>query len=151
MGTFVKRLVWAAGLSLCFAQLLSGQSVFLNEVVSANGSSLRDENGDSADWIELINSGAAAVSLAGYGLSDDAASPFKWSFRDASIGPGGFLVVFASGKDRQPGNVAPTNPPALAGLKVWLRADAVFAASHCCQRLRTISFSQYVSASSMNK
>ena len=128
MRTLVQRFVWAACLSLSFSHYLSAQSVFLNEVVSANRGSLRDENGDSEDWIELFNAGAAAVSLARYGLSDDAALPFKWSFRDAAIGPGGFLVVFASGKDRQPGSVAPTNPPALAGLKVWLRADAVAAA-----------------------
>src|SRR5204862_548370 len=60
-----------------------------------------------------------------YGLSDDAASPFKWIFRDAAVGPGRFLLVFASGKDRQPGVIAPTNPATVAGLKAWLRADAV--------------------------
>src|SRR5437773_7253192 len=94
-------------------------------MMTANSRTLLDENGDSPDWIELYNPGASPVSLAGYGLSDDPALPFKWTFRDATIEPTGFLLVFASGKDRQPGIVAPTNPPAIAGLKVWLRADAV--------------------------
>ncbi len=109
------------------AQRLPAQTVLINEVMSSNGHTLLDENGDSSDWIELYNAGATRVSLAGFGLSDDPASPFQWTFRDAAIEPGGFLLVFASGKDRQPGSIPPTNPPALAGLKVWLRADAVAA------------------------
>src|SRR5436190_6368690 len=36
-----------------------------------------------------------------------------------------FILVFSSGKDRQPGVIAPTNPATVAGLKAWLRADAV--------------------------
>ena len=125
MRRVVPKLVLGVFYSLCCAHLLSAQSVFINEVMTANSHSLRDENGDSPDWIELFNPGAVPVSLAGYGLSDDAALPFKWTFREAAIEPGGFLVVFASGKDRQPGSVAPTNPPAVAGLKVWLSADDV--------------------------
>ncbi|PYK01825.1 MAG: hypothetical protein DME23_03230 [Verrucomicrobia bacterium] len=101
------------------------QSIVINEMMTANSRTLLDENGDSPDWIELYNPGAAPVRLTGYGLSDDPALPFKWTFRDATIEPGSFLLVFASGKDRQPGIVAPTKPPAIAGLKVWLRADAV--------------------------
>src|SRR5437867_2863485 len=101
------------------------QGIVINEIMASNTHTLLDENGDSADWIELYNPGAAPVSLAGYGLSDDPALPFKWTFRHAAIEPRGFLLVFASGKDRQPGVVAPSNPAAIAGLKVWLRADAV--------------------------
>src|SRR5438034_1163370 len=92
-------------------------------MMTANSRTLLDENGDSPDWIELYNPGASPVSLAGYGLSDDPALPFKWTFRDATIDPGGFLIVFASGKDRQPGMVAPTNPPAIAGLKAGVGHD----------------------------
>ena len=73
------------------------QGIVINEIMTANTHTLLDENGDSSDWIELYNVDAAPISLAGYGLSDDAASPFKWTFRDAEIGPGGFLMVFASG------------------------------------------------------
>ena len=116
---------WAVCACFCLVHHLGAQSVLLNEIMTANSRTLLDENGDSPDWIELYNPGAAPVRLTGYGLSDDPALPFKWTFRDATIEPGSFLLVFASGKDRQPGIVAPTNPPAIAGLKVWLRADAV--------------------------
>jgi hypothetical protein len=51
--------VWAAA-----APLLSGQSVLLNEMMSANRRTLLDENGDSSDWLELFNPGAAPVNLA---------------------------------------------------------------------------------------
>ena len=119
-------LVAIALLTFLLCRLTSqAQGIVINEIITSNTHTLLDENGDSSDWIELYNASGAPVSLAGYRLSDDAALPFKWTFRDAAIGPGGFLLVFASGKDRQPGVVGPTNPAAIAGLKVWLRADAV--------------------------
>ena len=57
----------------CLAQTLPAQKVLINEVMSSNGHTLLDENGDSTDWIELYNAGATPLSVAGYGLSDDAA------------------------------------------------------------------------------
>jgi len=48
----------------------------------------------SPDWIELHNTGAAPVSLAGWRLSDDPASPNKWTFpAGASIPAGGHLLI----------------------------------------------------------
>lgn len=48
----------------------------------------------SPDWVELRNTGAAPVSLAGWRLSDDPAAPNKWTFpASASIPAGGYLVV----------------------------------------------------------
>ncbi|TMP96860.1 MAG: lamin tail domain-containing protein, partial [Verrucomicrobia bacterium] len=121
----LNQLLWTACVCMCCARPLPAQGVLMNEVMTANRNALLDENGDSSDWIELYNPDSAPVQLAGYGLSDDPAQPFKWEFRDITIEPGGFLVVFASGKDRQPGSVPPASPSAIAGLKVWLRADAV--------------------------
>ena len=47
-----------------------------------------------SDWVELFNTGASAVDLAGWSLSDDAGIPNKWSFpENTTIAPGGFLVV----------------------------------------------------------
>ncbi|MEY3211218.1 MAG: hypothetical protein RIT28_1699 [Pseudomonadota bacterium] len=74
-------------------------SVRINEVVSANRGSLNDADGDSPDWIELYNDSDEAVSLAGWGLSDDPDDPFAWTFPDTTLAARGFLVVFASGKD----------------------------------------------------
>ncbi len=72
----------------------------INEVMAMNSSTLKDENGDYSDWIELYNAGEVAVNLAGFGLTDAEESPFKWVFPDVTMDPGSYLVVYASGKDR---------------------------------------------------
>ncbi len=99
---------------------------FISELQSSNRRTYADEDGDATDWVELWNPGAAPFDLSGCGLSDSAHSPFKWVFAtNAVLRAGERMVVFASGKDRQPvpaGTLAPTNVP---GLAVWLRADAV--------------------------
>jgi len=64
--------------------------------------SILDEDGDASDWIEILNRGPEAVSLLGWALTDDADEPDRWTFPDLSLGPGQFLLVFASGKDRRP-------------------------------------------------
>ena len=105
---------------------LCAQTVQLNELQSANDRTLLDEDGESSDWIELWNPADAAFDLSGFGLSDSPGSPFKWSFDAGSVmAPGEFLVVFASGKNRQPSLAPPLSPDQLPGLEVWLRADAV--------------------------
>lgn len=72
----------------------------INEVLSSNDSSEQDEDGDYSDWVEIWNSGTEAVDLTGWGLSDSAANPFKWTFGDVAIQAGEFLVVWASSKNR---------------------------------------------------
>lgn len=74
-------------------------TVLLNEVLSYNTDGYQDISGEHHDWIELYNYGTAAVSLAGYTLTDDEDEPQKWTFPDVSIEAGGFLLVFASDKD----------------------------------------------------
>jgi hypothetical protein len=74
--------------------------VVVNEIMASNNRTLRDEDGDSPDWIELFNSGDTPVSLAGWYLSDDLQNLKKWQLPAANLEPHGFLVVFASGKNR---------------------------------------------------
>ena len=86
---------WAGTGGAVFAQ-----DVFINEVMSSNGATVKDEDGAFSDWIELHNPGDTAVDLMGWGLTDTASNPIKWSFGPASIQPGEFLVVWASNKNR---------------------------------------------------
>ena len=79
--------------------------VRINELVSSNGGSWHDETGATPDWIELHNPGPGAVALGGYGLSDDPAIPFKWTFPARTLAAGGYLVVGASGENRRTGAV----------------------------------------------
>ncbi|MFM1770306.1 MAG: hypothetical protein RJA22_2835 [Verrucomicrobiota bacterium] len=77
----------------------------LTEIVADNVGGLADEDGATPDWIEIHNPGLAAVNLAGWSLTDDPGVPGKWRFPALTLAPKGFLVVFASGKDRTNGPV----------------------------------------------
>lgn len=73
-----------------------------NEIMSSNGTVLSDEDGDYPDWVELYNPGYRSVNIGGWGLSDSYDAPYKWIFPDDTvIDAGGFLTVFASGKNRR--------------------------------------------------
>ena len=77
-------------------------ALIISEVQASNATTLVDADGDSSDWLELYNSGPSSVDLGGYHLTDDPADLSKWTFPAVTIQPGGFLVVFASSKDRDP-------------------------------------------------
>ena len=82
-----------------FAGVVRAQ-VIINEFVAENGASATDEDGAHPDWIELLNTTAADVNLAGWWLSDDPLVPAKWQLPAVTIAGRGYLVVFASGKNR---------------------------------------------------
>ncbi len=77
-------------------------NIVINEILTANVNTngLCDEDFELNDWVELYNRGAVSINLAGWSLTDNAEQPGKWTFPATNIGPGQYLVVFASGKDR---------------------------------------------------
>lgn len=77
-----------------------GAAPVITEFLASNVTGLTDEDGDFSDWIEIHNPDAAPANLAGWHLTDDAATPAKWTFPATTLAPGGYLVVFASSKDR---------------------------------------------------
>jgi len=83
---------------------LSAQQLYLNEIMASNGSNITDEDGDKEDWIEFVYFGDEPLNLEGFGLSDDYDRPFRWVFPDIIIQPGEFLLVWASGKNRNDPN-----------------------------------------------
>lgn len=105
--------------------VVPAQSIVLNEVMARNQKGLRDENGDFSDWIELFNPGPSELDLQGYALSDDPANPFRWVLTNSVLPAGQFLVLFADGKDRQPGQIASVSPRELPGLRSWLKASEI--------------------------
>jgi hypothetical protein len=76
----------------------------LNEVLAKASDAdiaYRDEDSELSDWIEVHNPNAFAISLAGHALTEDPALAATWPFPAGSyIEAGGYLVVFASGKNR---------------------------------------------------
>lgn len=91
-----------AAVSLAFATIgvRAAEPVIISEFLASNAGGLRDEDGASSDWIELFNSSSNIVNLNGWFLTDDAGRLTKWRFPSTNLPPNGFLVVFASGKDR---------------------------------------------------
>ena len=110
--------------SLLLPAVLVAQQVRINEFMSSNQTSIADEDGSREDWIELHNPTGAPVDLGGWGLSDNVASPFQWTFApDTMIPAGGYLLVWASEKNRPGQQNQVSEPDDLGGLVVWLRAD----------------------------
>ncbi len=85
----------------------------ISEFMASNGSrpplavgDILDADGDSSDWIELYNPAPESFDLGGWYLTDDPNEPAKWRFPSPAIlSPDGFLLVFASGKDRTQGQL----------------------------------------------
>ncbi|QJE94770.1 lamin tail domain-containing protein [Luteolibacter luteus] len=90
--------------ALCLVPALS-QPVLADPVISefcaSNQNGIRDEDGDRPDWIEIYNPDAVTADLTNWYLTDNLAEKTKWRFPAASIPPGGYLVVFASGKNKR--------------------------------------------------
>jgi hypothetical protein len=74
--------------------------VLISEFMASNGQTLADEDGEYPDWIELYNSGASSVNLDGWYLTDNASNLTKWRIPAVTIQSKGFLIVFASSKNR---------------------------------------------------
>jgi hypothetical protein len=85
-------------------QMLAANPI-ISEFVADNNNSLDDGDGNASDWIEIYNAGDAAIDLAGWHLTDNAASPGKWTFPSKTLAAGEFLVVFASTPTDSLGNV----------------------------------------------
>ena len=79
---------------------LFSQNIAINEVMSSNLNTIEDEDNDPSDWIEIFNYGTVAVDLAGYGLTDDALLPYKWTFPSVTLNPNSYLLVWASDKNK---------------------------------------------------
>jgi len=80
--------------------LVDRRKVIISELMAESYRSLKDEDGDYPDWIEVANTGSADVNLRGWALTDEAALPRKWVFGDVTLPAHGYLVVFASQKNK---------------------------------------------------
>jgi hypothetical protein len=77
----------------------------ISEFLAANSgnqtNSIRDDDGDSSDWIEIQNLSATTEDISGFFLTDSATHLTKWRVPDGVVVPArGYLILFASGKNR---------------------------------------------------
>ncbi len=97
-------------LLFCISAATAQTLIVINEFQASNNETVADEDGDFEDWIEIFNEGDAPARLTGYGLTDREGDFFRWVFPDTSLGPGEFMLIWASGKNRRsPGAPLHTN------------------------------------------
>lgn len=82
------------------SRVMMAGDVFISEFLAQNDGGLADQDGDASDWIEIFNASAADVNLQGWHLTDESDDLTKWEFPSVVVPAGGFVVVFASSKDR---------------------------------------------------
>ena len=88
-------------LSLWTSALAEGTTTpVISEFLTSNSGGLRDEDGDSPDWIEIHNPGATPVDLGGWFLTDATNRLTRWCFPHLSLPADGRFLVFASAKNR---------------------------------------------------
>ena len=76
-------------------------NLVINEVMASNGETITDAAGDYEDWLEIYNPSEEAIDLKGYYLSDKEDHLTRWQFPESVIiEAGGYLLVWASGKDK---------------------------------------------------
>ncbi|MDA7529545.1 lamin tail domain-containing protein [bacterium] len=97
--TMSRRAVTAWLFFFLFPAIAVGQ-LSITEFVADNDGSYLDSDDEASDWIELSNAGASAVSTNGLYLTDNDSDLTQWMLPDVTIPAGGYLVIFASGKDR---------------------------------------------------
>jgi len=91
----------AAGWLAVPVRAQSEAALELSEFMAANTKTRADENGEFVDWIEIHNSGSEEVNLQAWSVTDNPDLPTKWVFPSTNLPAGGYLLVFASGKDRR--------------------------------------------------
>ena len=71
----------------------------ISEFMAANVSTLADQDGEYADWVEIYNPDPVSDSLGGWYLTNKAGSPAKWQIPAVTLRSGRYLVIFCSSKN----------------------------------------------------
>ncbi|MBQ7136974.1 MAG: lamin tail domain-containing protein [Bacilli bacterium] len=74
--------------------------LYISEMMASNYATIKDDDGDYSDYIEIYNGYNNSISLKNYYLSDSEFETNKWSFPDIEIQGHEYLIVYASGKDK---------------------------------------------------
>ena len=85
----------AVEVSAAVSEIHSSGPVRINELMSRNDSTAVDENGATADWIEIINIGDQAVDLKGYSLAKNQKAANVFEFPEHVLQPGECVIVYA--------------------------------------------------------
>jgi hypothetical protein len=99
--TGMSSLVVVAVLGAGIAPVAIAQTLFINEVMAANSSTVTDPDyNDYADWFELYNAGNTEVNLNGYSVTDLLSQPQKYRFTAKIIVPAhSFVIIWADDRN----------------------------------------------------
>ncbi len=75
--------------------------VYVNEVMAANETTIADEAGEYADWLELWNGTTSAINLYDKYLTDDLNNWNKYPLPDITLQPGEFKIVWLDNEPEQ--------------------------------------------------
>jgi len=75
-------------------EIHSAGPVRINELMASNSATLVDENGVTSDWLEIVNTGSAAVSLESYALGKTKDSSSVFRFPTHTLQPGECMIVY---------------------------------------------------------
>ncbi len=79
-------------------------TVFINEFMALNTTTMTDPQGEYEDWVELYNPSSEIINLTGFHLSDDVNNPARWSFpAGTTIAAQGFLLVWCDADETDSG------------------------------------------------
>ena len=99
-------LVFGSAAILGFSAVNSLAAPVIVEFMASNDKSLYDEDGESSDWMEIFNPDPAPLDISGWFLTNDPGELGRWQLPDGTLLPsGGSLIVFASDKDRNAGEL----------------------------------------------
>jgi hypothetical protein len=108
--TYLRLMTLALGVLAANASAVRAEPL-ISEFMASNRATLADEDGAYSDWIEIYNPDEIAADVSGWYLTDSAQNKTKWQLPATTTIPAhGFLVIFASNKDRrEPGRELHTN------------------------------------------
>ena len=84
-------------------------NLYLNEIVTSNKYTYKDNDGEFSDYIEIYNGYDHDMDLDGYYLTDSLYEMKKWTIKNVTIKAHEYLIIFASGKNKCNENVCHTN------------------------------------------
>ncbi|MCL2813501.1 MAG: CotH kinase family protein [Oscillospiraceae bacterium] len=93
--------------------------IYINEIMASNKTAVSDSDGDFCDWIEIYNAADTEIDLNGCVISD---KNHRWTIKDCVIAPGGFRLIWMSGKDLYGGQLHTSFKIKRAGEQITLFA-----------------------------
>lgn len=106
------QLIWPNGFSIganngaveasvAVSEIHGSGPIRINELMSSNDSTAVDENGMTADWLEVMNVSDREVNLAGYSLAKNQNATNVFEFPNHVLQPGECAVVYADSTIQQ--------------------------------------------------